>query len=646
MAPSKQQPPHKRLLNVLFKQNREVSDLGSVREVYFGLRSRVLGLLALVMIVVVSILALIMYFNNRRLVEDEKSAKARALTHILTGPAEFYLDKTVKTTAEELQTKYQIIQRESQNFLTYNEDIVKIILTDQNGRTRFSTSPWDYRRGDVPPYIREGLRLKEEKLASTDYTEPRRDPKTKKIRTATYRALTYPILLRKGEAVTILKDFNRFYGEYHRAGKGRKNQIYLYLWNRYRDILGKDFDPAGAVREKGRPKGKTEPPKVAKTYDADFLFLALFNHCMTFRNRRIAPGERWLWSDRWLFTLKEDKMKAYRDDAPARAKEVDDLIQSRINGLAARVEESRRLGVLAVVFNLDSFRKVPTGNIELIMKIALVMIAVGCAAVLVVLNFSVRNLKKLETWAISVSKGNLDEKIEIASHDEIGRLGDITNHMIDEIRAKYHLEKFVSRSTRSMINGTVSSESGPDLGVTGRKTLAFIFSDVRGFTSFSEKNDPETVIEVLNFYLELQSNIVKGNKGDIDDYVGDQIMAHFSGETRADRAIDAAIKIMRSVAMANAGRRKAGLPVFEVGIGVHEGDVVVGNIGSKFRMDFACVGDAVNLTSRLCSAAGAGEIFVSQDLFDRAKKKYAVAARPSIEVKGKEKKVKIVKVDY
>ncbi|MBP7736381.1 MAG: HAMP domain-containing protein [Spirochaetes bacterium] len=646
MASSKQQPLHKRLLNVIFKQNREIGDLVNVREVYFGLRSRVLGLLALVMIVVVSILAVVMYFNNRRLVESEKSAKARSLTHILTGPAEFYLDKTNKTTAEELQTKYQIIQRESQNFLTYNDDIVKIILTDESGRTRFSTSPWDYRRRDVPPYIRGGLLQKEEKLVSTDYTEQVKEPKKKKTRAASYRALTYPILLHKGETVNILQDFNRFYGEYHGAGKGRKSRIYFYLWSRHRDLLGKDFDPAAASRDKGKPKGRTEAPRVSKVYDVDFLFLALFNHCMTSRNRRILPRERWLWNDRWLFALKEDKMKAYRDDASARAKEIDDLIQSRIRGLAARVEESRRLGVLAVVFNVDSFRKVPTGNIELIMKIALVMIAVGCAAVLVVLNFSVRNLKKLEKWAISVSRGNLDEKIEIASNDEIGRLGDITNYMIDEIRAKYHLEKFVSRSTRSMISGSMTAENGPDLGVTGRKTLAFIFSDVRGFTSFSEKNDPETVIEVLNYYLELQSNIIKGNKGDIDDFVGDQIMAHFSGETRADRAIDTAIKIMKSVAGTNAERAGAGLPVFEVGIGVHEGDVVTGNIGSKFRMDFACVGDAVNLTSRLCSAAGAGEIFVSQDLFDRAKKKYAVAGRPSIEVKGKEKRVKIVKIDY
>ncbi len=640
MTASNIQPFYKRLLHIFFPQNKEISELGTVREVYFGLRSRVLGLVALVMVVVISILSFIMYLNNRRLVEEEKNAKARSLTHILSGPAEFYLDKNIKTTAGELQTKYQIIQRESQNFLNYNDDIVKIILTDEYGRTRYSTSPWDYRRRQAPPYIRDGLHQEEEQLASCDYSETIRDAKTKKPREARYRAITYPIVLQKGEVVAILKDFNRLYEEYRGTSRLRKNQIYLYLWNRYREILGKDFDPAAARKDKGKPE------KIVKAYDADFLFLTLFNHCMTFRNKLIPPRERWLWSDRWLYTLKEEKIKAYRDDASSKAKEIDDRIVSRLAGLSDRVDKSRRLGVLAIVFNVDVFRKVSTENIMLIVKIALIMIVISCVAVLVVLNYNIRNLKKLERWAISVSRGNLDEKIEIASNDEIGRLGDITNYMIDEIKVKYHLEKFVSRSAKNMIAGARSAGNGPDLGVTGRKNLAFIFSDVRGFTSFSEKNDPETVVEVLNFYLELQSNIVKSNKGDIDDFVGDQIMAHFSGETRADRAIDTAIKIMKSVARANVERSSSDLPVFEVGIGVHEGDVVVGNIGSKFRMDFACVGDAVNLTSRLCSAAGPGEIFVSQELFGQAKKKYSASERHPLEVKGKEKKVKIVMINY
>jgi len=453
-----------------------------------------------------------------------------------------------------------------------------------------------------------------------------------------YRAITYPIFLIKGNVVNLMDDFHRLYQEYRGASKKRKSQIYHYLWSRYRDRLEDDFDPSAFKPE------KEIPARVGRVYDIDFLFLSLFRNSMEFRNRKIPAQEKWLWNDRWLFTEKENKNKAYQDDNSAKAKEIDDLITSRITALSENVENIKKLGVLAVVFNVDSFKKASSRNIEQVVKIALIMMAVGSIALLIVLNFSVKNLKKLERWALSVSKGNLDEKIHIESKDEIGRLGDIVNYMIDEIKVKYHLEKYVSRSTRSMIEVKKSAPGSLDLGITGRKNFAFLFSDVRGFTSFSEKNDPETVIEVLNCYLELQSNIIKGNKGDIDDYVGDQIMAHFSGEKMADRAIYTAIRIMKEVSRLNGERKKENLPVFEFGIGLHAGDVVVGNIGSRFRMHFACVGDAVNLSSRLCSAAGPGEILVSLHLFKQASKKYAAKESPSLEVKGKEKKVQIVKI--
>ena len=106
----------------------------------------------------------------------------------------------------------------------------------------------------------------------------------------------------------------------------------------------------------------------------------------------------------------------------------------------------------------------------------------------------------------------------------------------------------------------------PELGKTERKNLAFLFSDVRGFTSFSEKNEPELVIEVLNLYLDLQAKIVNAKSGDIDDYVGDQIMAHFKGRNRADTAVETAREIMTSIEKLNNERRNAGLPYFEVGM--------------------------------------------------------------------------------
>ncbi|MBN1532995.1 MAG: adenylate/guanylate cyclase domain-containing protein [Spirochaetes bacterium] len=644
MAKKRRPGPAKRMLNLVFRSNREIASKADIREVYFGLRIRFLGLLTLVMAVIIAILTLIMYLNQQRLIEEANAARARSLTAILGGPAGFYLDKDVTTSPDELKVKYQTIDRESRNFMSYNDDIVKILLTNERGWVRYSTMASDYRMRRLSPYIRGSIALKDEELHHFDFTLDKKNPKTKKTAPNRYRAITFPIVLHRGDLVSLLKDFNRFYDEYHRAGRARKGQIARYLYGRYRETLGDDFDPAKTAKTAKKTK---EPPagSVERATDVDFMFLRLFGRAMAARSRPIPRGERWKWNEAWLVAQKRQMEMAKGDDNLSRAKEIDELITNRIKELAERVDAARRLGVLAVVFDIDAVNRTSAARIRQAVQVALAMMALSIVLFFIVLNFMIKNLKKLERWAISVSGGNLDDKIHITSNDEIGRLGDISNRMIDEIKVKFHLEKFVSKSTKSMIQGAKTTGE-PDLGMTGRRNLAFIFSDVRGFTSFSERHDPSTVVEVLNLYLELQSNIVKGNRGDIDDYVGDQIMAHFSGEKRADRAIDTAVKIMREIARMNAQREKEGLPVFQMGIGVHGGEVVTGNIGSSFRMDFACVGDAVNLTSRLCSSAKPGEILASKELFDQATKRFPHEKSPPIEVKGKEKKIPIVRIIY
>ncbi|MCP4130214.1 MAG: adenylate/guanylate cyclase domain-containing protein [bacterium] len=630
----------RRAARVVFRQKKYLEHKARIREVYFGIRIRILGMLSLVMILVISVLTFIMFINQKNLLKEEKMIKARTLTRILSGPAEFYLDKNVETSKEALSIKLETIQRECSNFKSYNSDIVKIVLTDDRGRIKYSTVKKDYRRKKVLPYIQKALKEMDEKPGSREYTIKKYNKKTKENIEMLRRAITYPIFLHKGNVVDLLKDFNRLYGEYNSAGTKRKRQIYRYLWKKYAETLGEDFSPA-----------KYEKPengvlKVQKANDIDFLFLHLFNNIMKYRMKYIPKKERWLWNDRWLFTQKRYKFQSYLDDNADKAKKSHDLIVKRMTQLSKKVEKIRRLGTLAVVFDVNAQQKAAEKNIKKVIKIALIMMAISAVAILIVLNFMIQNLKRLEKWAIAVGDGNLDTKIKISTNDEIGRLSDITNYMIGEIKEKFHLEKYVSTSTKNMIQEKKELQTSPNLGVTGRNTYAFIFSDVRGFTSFSEKNDPATVIEVLNFYLELQSEIIKSNNGDINDYVGDEIMAHFSGNKRVNQALDSAVKIMKEIKKANEKRKKAGHPVFEVGIGVHGGDVVVGNIGSKFRMDFACVGDAVNLTSRLCSTAGPGEILVSKELFSLTGKTYTTKRSPSIEVKGKEKKIPIVKIEY
>ena len=172
-------------------------------------------------------------------------------------------------------------------------------------------------------------------------------------------------------------------------------------------------------------------------------------------------------------------------------------------------------------------------------------------------------------------------------------------------------------------------------GVRRRCTL--LFTDVRGFTSLSERLEPEQVTEIMNKALTIQSDAVKKHGGMVDKYIGDAMMAIFNApidqEEHEEKAVLAALDIMR-------GMREADIGV-TIGIGVNTGDAVVGNMGSETRFDYTAIGDAVNLAARLESSTKE----VGQDLVighETAKN----ITLPLIElepifVKGKEKPVKI-----
>ena len=129
-----------------------------------------------------------------------------------------------------------------------------------------------------------------------------------------------------------------------------------------------------------------------------------------------------------------------------------------------------------------------------------------------------------------VRDGDLDVTLDVMTHDEIGVLTQEFNKMIEHLREKLQMQKFVSKSTISMIKE--KTRLG-DIGLGGaRENLAFLFSDVRGFTAMSEKLDPEEVVSILNEYLDLQAEVIKKHDGDIDKFVGDEVMAVFGGPQR------------------------------------------------------------------------------------------------------------------
>jgi adenylate cyclase len=213
--------------------------------------------------------------------------------------------------------------------------------------------------------------------------------------------------------------------------------------------------------------------------------------------------------------------------------------------------------------------------------------------------------------------------------------------MIGEVRKKLELSKFVSKATVGSVDAAESA-----IQRRGRRTRATVlFSDIRGFTAFSETVEPEEVVGMLNEYLDAQAEVVERHGGDIDKFVGDELMAHFHGEHMEARAIVAAIEMAQAVGRLNAGAPK-GSPQLQVGIGINTGEVIFGAMGARNRMDFTVIGDAVNLGARLCSAAAGGQVVVSSALFWAAHDLPGVVFEPlpPLSVKGKREPIEVYAV--
>jgi adenylate cyclase len=158
-----------------------------------------------------------------------------------------------------------------------------------------------------------------------------------------------------------------------------------------------------------------------------------------------------------------------------------------------------------------------------------------------------------------------------------------------------------------------------------RKHVVCFFADVRGFTAYSESHPVEEVIAMLNDLLERQTRIILEHRGGIDKFVGDEVMATFEGEDGLDRALRAALDI-QAEPLTHAA--------VSIGIGIHAGEVIQGDIGSRDRKDFTIIGSTVNLAARLCSAAGPGQILVTESVWNTLAGDFEAEALPPLQLKG------------
>lgn len=210
-------------------------------------------------------------------------------------------------------------------------------------------------------------------------------------------------------------------------------------------------------------------------------------------------------------------------------------------------------------------------------------------------------------------------------------------------------ETLLAESAKSKLGAYISPEVASvvlkeaDLRLGGqRQSVAVLFSDLRGFTTYAESLDPEDIVEQLNAYMSVMVDTITQHQGIVDKFMGDGIMAVFGApipnEDDADQAIQCAIAMMQAIEEHNQERETGGLPKLRHGIGVHYGPVIAGNVGTAQRAAYTVIGDTVNLASRLETATKKFDVdlLVSEETIQACQRPHGLVQIDEIQVPGRE----------
>jgi adenylate cyclase len=214
-----------------------------------------------------------------------------------------------------------------------------------------------------------------------------------------------------------------------------------------------------------------------------------------------------------------------------------------------------------------------------------------------------------------------------------------------EGREKRRYRKTLQKYLSPQLVETVLGDLNWDSLRAEKRTLSVLFSDIRGFTSISEKLPPETVVATLNEHLNMMASVIFKHHGTLDKFVGDCVMAFWGAPlaqpNHAELAARAALEMIEGLVKLNRKWQSEGRPTLHIGVGINSGEMLFGNIGSEQRMDFTVIGDNVNLGSRLESATKElkAAIVISEATYREIRDLAQVRPLGEISVKGKEERI-------
>ncbi|MCG8568522.1 MAG: HAMP domain-containing protein [Spirochaetes bacterium] len=285
-----------------------------------------------------------------------------------------------------------------------------------------------------------------------------------------------------------------------------------------------------------------------------------------------------------------------------------------------------KISVADIYLKINNARK----NLTLVFIISGILL--GTLLIIFIHMMIIHPILKIGSVVKQVGEGRFDVQVKLKSGDELGDLAAKINNMVQGLKERFQLSKYVSKSTDELVKKTDEQQEA-----SSRKHTTVLFSDIRGFTAFSDNSEPHEVIQNLNDILQSQTHIVEKFNGDIDKFVGDEIMAVFDNPQDAVRCGYHLIKAVYEV------NKKNNTSLY-IGVGINSGEVVAGNIGSKNRLEYAIIGDTVNLASRLCSMAKKNMLLISKNTYEEVKDIVDIKIIANQKIKGKNQLIDVYAV--
>jgi adenylate cyclase len=244
-----------------------------------------------------------------------------------------------------------------------------------------------------------------------------------------------------------------------------------------------------------------------------------------------------------------------------------------------------------------------------------------------------------------VEDGHWDTQLNITTTDEFARLFDGFNHMTEGLRERERLRDAFGRYLAPELAEEVMKRGVRLGGDTINATV--LFADIRGFTTLSEDLLPEQVVDLLNRYFAAVEPVIQAHGGWINKFGGDSLLAVFGAPVphadHARRALQAALALRAALAEFNQHQEAQGGPIIHIGMGVHTGSLVAGNVGSPTRMEYTVIGDIVNVASRIdgLNKEWHTDLLVSAEALAAAGLDIAARAMPPVAVKGKSQPIQV-----